>query len=132
MIGKCRNLVPAAKLVIRPSVGTSKDHQSSGDSLCNALEQAVKPYVIQIFVVAVTLPLASACFAQSASCPVNADQLTTALKQSVMPGGGPCIGCLVINEWSASVDLNLVVCALTFSGHSPSDHWAASRAISAE
>ena len=92
----------------------------------------MRPSLIRILVVAVTLSLASFCFAQSASCPVSVDQLATALKQSVKPSGGPSNGGLDNNEWAAAVDTNGVVCALTFSGQSPSDQWAASRAISAE
>jgi hypothetical protein len=92
----------------------------------------VKRSSIPILVTAVTLSLASACFAQSASCPVSADQLATALKQSVKPSGGPSNGGLDNNEWAAAVDTNGIVCVLTFSGQSPSDQWAASRAISAE
>jgi len=82
------------------------------------------------FSVALSLP--SAALAQTPACPITSDQLTSALKQSVKPSGGPSNGGLDNNEWAAAVDTNGIVCALTFSGQSPSDQWAASRAISAE
>ena len=70
--------------------------------------------------------------ALGAECPVTADALGTALKQSVKPSGGPANGGLENNEWAAAVDTNGVVCAVTFSGKSPADQWLASRPISAE
>jgi len=68
----------------------------------------------------------------AAQCPVTSDQLKVALQQSVKPTGGPSNGGLDNNEWAAAVDTNGTVCAITFSGQSAADQWAASRAISAE
>jgi uncharacterized protein GlcG (DUF336 family) len=84
------------------------------------------PLCLMAMVLAVPLP------ALATDCPVSRDQLTTALKQSVKPSGGPSNGGFDNNEWAAAVDVNGTVCAMTFSGKSVSDQWAASRAISAE
>jgi uncharacterized protein GlcG (DUF336 family) len=70
--------------------------------------------------------------ASAAACPVSADLLTSALKQSVKPSGGPSNGGFDNNEWAAVVDTNGAVCAITFSGQSVGDQWLGSRAIAAE
>jgi len=70
--------------------------------------------------------------AAAAQCPVNHDQLTKVLKESVKPSGGPGNGGFDNNEWAAAVDPNGVVCAVTFSGAKASDQWLGSRAIAAE
>jgi uncharacterized protein GlcG (DUF336 family) len=63
---------------------------------------------------------------------VSTDLLTTTLKQSVKPSGGPSNGGLDNNEWAAVVDTTGVICAIAFSGNSINDQWLGSRAISAE
>jgi uncharacterized protein GlcG (DUF336 family) len=92
----------------------------------------VSSSLIRILILAAALPFAPACLAQASACPVSTDQLTAALKQSVKPSGGASNGGLDNNEWAAAVDTNGIVCALTFSGQSVNDQWAASRAISVE
>ena len=76
--------------------------------------------------------LATAAPTFAAKCPVTPDQLRTALQQSVKSSGGPTNGGLDNNEWAAAVDTNGIVCAITYSGQTVTDQWAASRAISAE
>jgi uncharacterized protein GlcG (DUF336 family) len=78
------------------------------------------------------IALVAARPAAAARCPVNHDQLTKVLKQSVKPSGGPSNGGFDNNEWAAAVDPNGVVCAVTFSGGKASDQWLGSRAIAAE
>ena len=70
--------------------------------------------------------------AAEAPCPVNHDQLVTALKQSVKPSGGPSNGGLDTNEWAAVVNRDGAVCAVAFSGSKPDDQWPGSRAIAVE
>lgn len=70
--------------------------------------------------------------ALAADCPVTFEQLTAALKQSVKPSGGPGNGGFDNNQWASAVNIDGVVCAVTFSGQAVSDQWAGSRAISAE
>jgi len=78
------------------------------------------------------LCLAPMSSALAADCPVTHDQLTAALKQSVKPSGGPSNGGFDNHQWASVVDINGIVCAVTFSGQALGDQWAASRAIAAE
>jgi uncharacterized protein GlcG (DUF336 family) len=50
----------------------------------------------------------------------------------VKPSGGPSNGGLDNNEWAALVTRDGSVCAVAFSGQSPTDQWPGSRAIAAE
>ena len=68
----------------------------------------------------------------AATCPATHDQLTTALRASVKPSGGPPNGGLENNEWAALVARDGTVCAVTFSGSKADDQWPGSRAIAAE
>jgi uncharacterized protein GlcG (DUF336 family) len=70
--------------------------------------------------------------ALAADCPVTYEQLTAALKQSVKPSGGPSNGGLDNNQWAAAVDVDGMVCVVTFSGATAKYQWAGSRAIAAE
>jgi uncharacterized protein GlcG (DUF336 family) len=74
--------------------------------------------------------LAQAAAAQN--CPVQRDQLTKALKDSVKPSGGPGNGGFDNNEWATVVGRDGTICAVTFSGSKPDDQWLGSRAIAAE
>lgn len=68
----------------------------------------------------------------AATCPVNHDQLTQALRASVKASGGPGNGGLDNNEWAAVVARDGAVCAVTFSGANVQDQWPGSRAIATE
>lgn len=70
--------------------------------------------------------------ASAANCPATHDQLTSALRASVKPSGGPGNGGLDNNEWAALVARDGTVCAVTFSGSKSDDQWPGSRAIAAE
>lgn len=65
-------------------------------------------------------------------CPLNHDQLVTALKQSVKASGGPDNGGMPVNEWAAVTDRLGNICAVAFSGAKATDQWLGSRAIAVE
>ena len=85
---------------------------------------------VPILVVFGATMLSAAASAQN--CPVSHDQLTSALKQSVKPSGGPGNGGFDNNEWAVVVTRQGTICAVIFSGGKPTDQWLASRAIAAE
>jgi len=58
--------------------------------------------------------------------------LTSALKASVLPTGGPANGGFDLNMWAAVVNRDGVVCAVTHSGNTRSDQWPGSRVIAAQ
>jgi len=60
------------------------------------------------------------------------NQLTTALRASVKPSGGPSNGGLDFNMWASIVGVDGSVCVVTFSGQSFTDQWLGSRVISAQ
>ena len=70
--------------------------------------------------------------AQAATCVVDHQKLTEALRASVKPSGGPTNGGLDNNEWAAVVARDGTVCAITYSGETVGDQWPASRAVAVE
>jgi uncharacterized protein GlcG (DUF336 family) len=70
--------------------------------------------------------------ARAADCPVDHAKLATALRGSVKPSGGPANGGFENHEWASVVARDGTVCAVTFSGLTPTDQWPGSRVISVE
>ncbi|HZT88155.1 MAG TPA: heme-binding protein [Stellaceae bacterium] len=70
--------------------------------------------------------------AAAQNCPVQYEQLTKALKESVKASGGPSNGGFDNNEWAVVVTRDGGICAVTMSGGKPTDQWLGSRAIAAE
>lgn len=70
--------------------------------------------------------------AHAATCIVDHQNLTQALRASVKPSGGPTNGGLDNNEWAAVVARDGTVCAVTYSGETVGDQWPASRAVAVE
>lgn len=58
--------------------------------------------------------------------------LTTVLKASVNPSGGPLNGGFELNMWLTTVDPDGVVCNITFTGDDRLAQWPGSRVISAQ
>ncbi len=58
--------------------------------------------------------------------------LTTTLKASVLPSGGPTNGGFDLNMWLTTVDSDGVVCNITFTGGDRLAQWPGSRVISAQ
>ncbi len=85
--------------------------------------------------VAITASLtAFAGSAQAADCsalPSHTD-LTTALKASTKPSGGPSNGGLDLNMWASVVNRDGEICAITMTGENRGDQWPGSRVISAQ
>lgn len=78
------------------------------------------------------LAMAGAVNAQtSGTCPVDEAKLTTMLKMSVKPSGGPSNGGLDNNMWGAVVGRDGKVCAVTRTG-AIGEQWPGSRAIAIE
>lgn len=70
---------------------------------------------------------------QNARCPnITHAQLTTALKKSVKPSGGPTNGGLDFNMWATVVSNDGTVCLVTRTGNQLNDQWLLSRVISAQ
>jgi uncharacterized protein GlcG (DUF336 family) len=67
-----------------------------------------------------------------APCPVQHDQLASALKASVRPSSGPANGGFETNEWAAVVARDGSVCAVAFSGPTADEQWPGSRLVAAE
>ena len=67
--------------------------------------------------------------AAAADCPVDHAKLSAALRASVKPSGGPANGGFENHEWASVVARDGTVCAVAFSGASPSDQWPGSRVI---
>jgi uncharacterized protein GlcG (DUF336 family) len=68
-----------------------------------------------------------------AQCPaITYDQLTSALKASVFPTGGPKNGGLDFNMWATVVGDDGSVCLVTKTGNGLNDQWLISRVISAQ
>lgn len=59
-------------------------------------------------------------------------ELTTALKASVKPSGGPSNGGFDLNMWATVVNRGGEVCAVARTGGDPGDQWPGSRVISAQ
>src|SRR5438270_4442256 len=70
--------------------------------------------------------------AEAADCPVGHAKLAEALRASVKPSGGPANGGFENHEWASVVARDGTVCAVVFSGTSPTDQWPGSRAIAME
>jgi uncharacterized protein GlcG (DUF336 family) len=66
-----------------------------------------------------------------APCPVQHDQLLSALKASVKASGGPANGGLETNEWAAIVARDGSVCAVAFTGPTVDAQWPGSRLVAA-
>ncbi|MCP4381764.1 MAG: heme-binding protein [Hyphomicrobiales bacterium] len=86
------------------------------------------------FVALTSIGLAGLTATANAACSDLPDHaaLTSALKASVKPSGGPSNGGLDLNMWATIVDLDGTVCAVTFSGGAFTDQWLGSRVISAQ
>lgn len=70
---------------------------------------------------------------QVARCPnISYTQLTSALKASVKPSGGPTNGGLDFNMWATVVSNDGTVCLVTRTGDKLNDQWLLSRVISAQ
>lgn len=85
--------------------------------------------------VAATIFAAAATVAQAKpGCDAlpNHEAVTTALKASVMPSGGPSNGGLDLNMWATVVNRAGEVCVVTRTGGAPGDQWPGSRVISAQ
>nr|WP_291976167.1 heme-binding protein [Chelatococcus sp.] len=67
-----------------------------------------------------------------APCPVQHDQLLSALKASVKASGGPVNGGFETHEWAAVVARDGALCAIAFSGPTVDAQWPGSRLIAAE
>jgi uncharacterized protein GlcG (DUF336 family) len=65
------------------------------------------------------------------ACPVDQARLTTMLKMSVKPSGGPSNGGFDNNMWGAAVGRDGKVCAVARTGNI-GDQWPGSRAIAIE
>jgi uncharacterized protein GlcG (DUF336 family) len=70
--------------------------------------------------------------AAAADCPVDHGKLQAALRASVKPSGGPANGGFENQEWASVVARDGTVCAVVFSGASPTDQWPGSRLIAEE
>jgi uncharacterized protein GlcG (DUF336 family) len=68
--------------------------------------------------------------ARAAECPVDHAKLTAALRASLKPSGGPANGGFENHEWASVVARDGTVCAVAFSGGSPTEQWPGSRVIS--
>jgi len=58
--------------------------------------------------------------------------LTSALKASIQPTGGPANGGFDLNMWAAVVNRDGIVCSITHSGETRTDQWPGSRVIAAQ
>ncbi|MFK7853346.1 MAG: heme-binding protein [Granulosicoccus sp.] len=58
--------------------------------------------------------------------------ITSALRASVAPSGGPTNGGFDLNMWAAVVNRDGVVCAITHTGNNRGDQWPGSRVIAAQ
>jgi len=70
--------------------------------------------------------------ANAADCPVDHAKLAQALRASVKASGGPSNGGFDNHEWASIVARDGTVCAIVFSGGSPTDQWPGSRVIAME
>src|SRR5947209_7382800 len=70
--------------------------------------------------------------AEAADCPVDHAKLQAALRASVKASGGPANGGFENHEWASVVARDGAVCAVVFSGATPTDQWPGSRAIAVE
>lgn len=66
-----------------------------------------------------------------APCPVQHEQLLSALKGSVKASGGPANGGLETNEWAVVVARDGSVCAVAFTGPTVDAQWPGSRLVAA-
>lgn len=70
---------------------------------------------------------------QQSRCPnITHAQLTSALKSSVQPSGGPSNGGLDFNMWATVVSNDGTVCLIARTGNLLNDQWLLSRVISAQ
>jgi uncharacterized protein GlcG (DUF336 family) len=76
--------------------------------------------------------IAASAAAAEVPCPVQYEQLLSALKASVKASGGPGNGGLDTHEWAAVVARDGRVCAVAFSGPTTDAQWPGSRLIAAE
>jgi len=92
---------------------------------------------VHTFILSATVALSLTVFtsqAHAADCtsiPSHAD-LTTALKASTKPSGGPSNGGLDLNMWASIVNRDGEICAIAMTGATRGDQWPGSRVISAQ